>query len=190
MMKKIIYSLFFLCFPFIAHAIPTVDIQHLNTTKNLEGPWVYAKGVLSYAKVIQSQQTIELPVHFQKLNDFSSQDVVSLALNLKTTPHEPFVLDLNKIYTVWSLFVNNVKMASSGTIDTNHKKHKASAHNQFLITIYPTSTTTKLLLHVANSQHRHLGFSSAPIVAAVGILEKQKQEAQTFQLIIAVILFL
>lgn len=179
----------FLFFPFVAHAIPTIDIQKLNSTKSLDGPWVYAKGVLSHEEVIQSQQTIELPVHFQKLNDFSSQDVVSLALNLKTTPHEPFVLDLNKIYTVWSLFVNDTKVASSGSIDTNNKNHQAHAHNQFLITIHPTSATTKLLLHVANSQHRHLGFSSTPVVAAVGILEKQKQEAQTFQLIIAVILF-
>lgn len=181
----IVMVLFFIL-PFGAQAIP-IDVRELNTSKELRGPWSYAPSMVTSSddRRLQIDQTV-LPKFFESTLG-SSQGIITFALRLKTTPNKPLSFHMRQPFSVWKLYADGEMVGSSGEFGTTDTTHKAAPLYP-IVSFIPRTETTTLLLHVANSQHQHIGFYGVPLIAPKGILEHERVQAVYIQLVIAGIL--
>ncbi|MDD2830058.1 MAG: 7TM diverse intracellular signaling domain-containing protein [Sulfuricurvum sp.] len=187
--KNVLLLITFLLISPKVYAIPEIDISKLSQPKVLDGSWAFSSGIIYDPSDIRLQnKAIKLPTFIESILG-TSQSEATFVLNLKTTPNLPLTLDLKQPFTVWRLLINGEEVASSGIFGLDSTKHQAST-KKGLITFTPTDSNTLLMIHVANSQHEHIGFYGVPVIAPQGILEKQHLEIYTFESIITVLFIL
>jgi len=186
---KYLFLFFVVFFIPSLHAIPTVDITHLKTSKELFGPWAYAPNIIHSSDDIRLQkQLLHLPLFFESILG-KSQGEATFTLQLKTTPNLPLSLDVKHPFTVWKLYANNQLIAESGKFGKLSHEHEADVFHK-IVHFTPTTDTTVLIFHIANSQHQHIGFYGVPIIAPQGILEQHQLDLFTYELISIVLITL
>ncbi|MDD2830059.1 MAG: 7TM diverse intracellular signaling domain-containing protein [Sulfuricurvum sp.] len=162
-----------------------MDITDINGTRPLKGPWVLSS---TSSRSFDNNQSILLPQFIENHIKYPNK-VVALSLTLKTVPNIPLSINMKQPYSVWKLYADGKLIGSSGKFDQINGKHKAEAYYP-IINFTPLTTQTKLLLYLANSQHRHIGFYGVPLIAPQGILEKHHLYTSIIEKIVATILFL
>lgn len=182
--------LFLLSFLFSSlHAISTVDVTSLQKAQPLKGPWAFAPSVVTrFDDARLENSSILLPQFIEKRLEHP-HDIVTLALALKTIPNVPLSLNMKQPYSVWKLYADGKLIGSSGKFHLRDGQHKADADYP-IIHFTPTRHQTQLILYLANSQHRHIGFYGAPLIAPQGVLEYNHLQSGIVEKIVASILFL
>ncbi len=169
------------------YAAPILDVKDISTSKPLNGPWNYAFGyVPAYDNARLDKQKTMLPKFFESLLG-SPNGIITFKLKLRTSPNKALSIDMKQPLSVWKLYANNTLIGSSGELNYVSKKYKAAA-NYPIVSFIPQTETTTLVLYLANSQHRHIGFYGMPLIAPKGVLENERNVAINIEIAIASIL--
>jgi len=185
--KIFVFIIAFFCSSTALYAIPSLNISDINQTKELYGPWAFSPEVVTSIddKRLEKQQLL-LPKFIEEMLG-TPKGAVTFALSLKTTPNIPLSINLKQPFTVWRLYANGELIGSSGAFNLSTQTYKAQAYYP-IASFTPKTDNTTLLLHVANSQLRHIGFYGVPLIAPKGVLEKERLNATYIQFIVVAIL--
>ncbi|MDD2781796.1 histidine kinase dimerization/phosphoacceptor domain -containing protein [Sulfuricurvum sp.] len=171
------------------YAVVQVDATRLDKPLMLKGEWSFAPYFIErFDDPNLSKATINVPQYIEdRLED--PHTIVTYALLLKTIPNKPLSISLKQPYSVWELYIDGKRIGSSGTFYPQSGMHKAQASYPIL-QFTPTSEHTQLLLHLGNSEHRHMGLYGTPRIASVGVLEQIHTDGKVIEKIVFVMLTL
>lgn len=188
MIRKVIIFFFYLAvIPISIWAVPVVDVTHIKSIEPLPGPWAFTPEIVTSTDDPRlEQQTFALPRFLESyLEDPSA--IVTFALTLKTVPNKTLGLNLKQPYSAWKLYADGKLIGASGILDPVSGHHIAYPYYP-IISFTPKHKTTKLLLYLGNSQHRHLGFYGVPEIAPYGMLEQHRLKASIIEMMVVTIL--
>ena len=168
--------------------IATFNVENLTQTTSITGPWQYAIGKFDTLeeKYFANNQVI-LPHFFDETLNFH-KGIITLAITLQTTPYQPLSLYMGKPYSAWVLYVNGKYIGHSGTVGKNDEEHQGDTKNP-TVTFIPTSKTTSIIVHIANTHHRHIGLTNPPSISPKGLLEAEKRHRSYAELVVTTVFF-
>lgn len=187
--RHLITILFSLIITLPVYAVVQMDATHLNKPLILRGEWsLVPYATQKFDDPNLSKTTVQVPGFIEERLDNPHQ-IVTYALSLKTLPNRPLSIQLKQPYSVWELYIDGKLIGSSGTFHPKSGMHEAKAIYPIL-QFTPVSEQTQLLLYLGNSEHRHIGFYGAPLIAPAGILEEIHADGKVIEKIVFVMLTL
>ncbi|WP_345992198.1 7TM diverse intracellular signaling domain-containing protein [Sulfurimonas sp. HSL-1716] len=191
-LKRLSFDFFFFLLLFVSlsakiYAFPITDVRNLSKPQELYGPWAYTPTIVAKSDDNRlNKQQMLLPKFVESILK-SSKGAFTFAIKLKTTPNKPLSINLRQPFSIWKLYVDGKLAGSSGKFNTAQNIYKAQAYYP-IVSFTPKTTTTTLMLYLANAQHQHIGFYEVPVIAPKGMLEQQRLLAIYIQLVITAIL--